>query len=326
MVPAEIDEAEVAAVVEQAVPAAQWADSRYFRRRFGGRLEQEVADHLRGLGHLAPADRAADTVAWVVAEIRSARTADEERARADARLAKERRERDELAAAEAAARARNPSLYREGLKADPAIREAILAHRINQAFHWTPLANLESVLRHGIRPRAYLERHRIPYEAHGYGFARKAYEYREFVAVSLYPQRGMINQASEPVLLVLGYSVIAQEGSFYAPGNTAAARYEFLELARRTGAADLHALFVDETSPTLIDWQSEVWVPGGVDPEFIEKIVVRDEAAATKVDAIQRGLGGRPPLQVEVVRDMNHSGWQGVTIALDLDGDPLAGL
>jgi len=279
--------------------------------------------HLRDSVQLSPADRGPSTVGWVVSEVRAARSADEERQRAAERNAKAAAERKARDAKEAADRARKPTLYRAGLKADAAIREAIQAHRIYHAYHWTPLSSLVSILRVGIRPRAFLDRHGIAYEQHGYGQSRKAFELRDFVAVSLYPQRGMANLALEPVVLALDPSVVAQEGAFYTSGNTAGAAYEFCLFSSWTTADDLHALYEGPDSSKLVNWQAEVWVPGGIDTEHIAGIIVRDQATAAKVAAVQQGLDRRP-LDVEIVPDLNHTGWLGTSI--DLGDDPFAGI
>lgn len=296
---------------------ARRLDADALWRRFGHGFDQEVTAFWNDMGHAGSQWRSSETIAWVVEEVRAELAASRARQEAE----REARARAARAVAEGI-RARQQAAEdrrwnRPDLKADPGFRAAILDHFVDAAFHWTPMGSLESVFINGIRPRALLDQRRIPYEAHSYGTFRKDREFSNHAAVSMYPQRGMMWKAEDPVLLRLDATVLAREGAFYVPGNTAASRFEFAEVSRFTTAQHFENLFIEPGSPTLVDWQAEIWIHGGVPPSDINTVFVRDESALRVAEtALLRGWdsGLAAP---SLVIDQDLSGRIELAISLD---------
>lgn len=291
---------------------ARALDWRAFERRFGAGFDAEARDVWDNTSHLEPERRRDEVFAWAMAQV--ATEASRHRAAQAESVEAERRRRiaaDALAETQEAAHWRRP-----WLKDDPAFRTAINAHGIDAAFHWTPLECVESILNRGIRPRSFLDSHGIWYERHSYGLWTKEIDFANHVVVSIRPQRGMFWQTPRAVLLRVDRRIVARNGAFYVPGNSASRWFGFYELSRRTSVDDLHALFQDPTSMDLIDWQAEVWVPTGIGARRIESIHVRDSSAAALVSrAVARSkLAARPP-QVTVDPELDGSR----VVSIDID-------
>jgi hypothetical protein len=309
----------LAAIIENARQSAHSTDSVMLRRRFGLRFVEEITTYWRSLEGTPDRERAESTIAWTVGQVRAERAADDARLRERERTAQHEAGRRKAEEVEAAGRRAFPSFHRPGMKADPALRDAIIAHRIRHAFHWTPLRSLASIMVGGIRPRAYLAQHGIEHERHSYGWERKAEDFGNCVAVSLYPQRGMMRAATEPVILVLDPSVLGQLGAFYARGNTAGAKYDYRETSRQTSAADFHALFETADSSTLVDWQAEIWIPGGIDADQVRGIVVQDQPTHDRVESLLAARSRSVPVQVNP--ELNGTGMMAFEIDINF-GDP----
>jgi hypothetical protein len=152
-------------------------------------------------------------------------------------------------------------------------------------YHWTPLANLRSVLTHGILCRRELERRGIRYRGHSYGALGKDRDFADYVCVSFYPQKGMMGRGTEsPVIIELPSWVTAIEGSFYCPGNSASSKYTFVEVATWTTLKHLDALFSRPDEPELNDWQAEVWIPNGIPTSAFQRVLFQnaDDLARSK--------------------------------------------
>lgn len=85
-------------------------------------------------------------------------------------------------------------------------------------------------------------------------------------------------RSENPALVALDPRVLALEGAFYAPGNTASGQLDFTRVSVLTQADDLDALFAGPWSRELVDWQAEIWIPGGVPADFIRAVFVTDRA------------------------------------------------
>jgi hypothetical protein len=267
----------LAVTLRRAHAAARRADPDAAWRRFGYNLELETTAFWESIPHATPQWRSDETIAWVVLEVQGERdthNAREAYRRITEAEAERRRVEAEHRRTEGEARER---WSRADLKQDPAFRRIVESRSIEAAFHWTPLRSLGSVLKHGIRPRARLDESGIAYEPHSYGIPRKVYEFRHHVAISIHPQKGMMWRADDPVLLALDPRALALEGAFYAPENTASAHVEFAAIRLLTAAAYLDALFREPGSRELIDWQAEVWIPGGVPADLIRAVFLVNE-------------------------------------------------
>lgn len=149
---------------------------------------------------------------------------------------------------------------------------ALRRHGRRTVYHWTPAHCLPSVLQQGILCRRELEARRIGYCPHGYGRPGKELDFAGHVCVSFYPQRGMMRaETGAPAVIVMTSEVVAIEGTFYCPENTAKAEYEFDTLVMKTAVADLDELFEGPNEWRLKDWQAEVWIPEAIPvPSFSE--------------------------------------------------------
>ncbi len=158
-------------------------------------------------------------------------------------------------------------------------------------YHWTPLSALPSVLTHGILCRDELERRGIAFVGHGYGGYGKEEDFAGHVCVSFHPQKGMMRSETGPTVLIeLPCRVVAAEGAFYCPENTAKSEYDFLSASQRTGLEHLDELFEGPGARRLVDWQAEVWVPYGVPVSQFGRVLFRDKEVVTMAMASCRGI------------------------------------
>jgi len=288
---------------------ARAVDHGAFERRFGTRFEAEATERWNEFDFVSDGRRVDEVLAWAVAEVQAEVAAIEraERVRLKRKAANEAAHRAQVEQREREAWART------WLKKDPRFRIAAANHETEAVYHWTPIGCLESIMGAGIRPRAYLDRHDIPYERHSYGTLQKAVDFSDHIAVSLRPQRGMFWHVEEAVLLVLDRRVLARNGAFYVPGNSASRLHDFAALRRRTSVEDFEALFADPHAREPADWQAEIWIPQGISPRRIEKVIVRDLAArAAAIRAIARYPGERSRPSIDIESDLNE--WTTVSL------------
>lgn len=159
-----------------------------------------------------------------------------------------------------------------------AIRGALARHRRAEVYHWTPAELLPSVLERGLLCRDQLAAQGIAFHPHSYGRAGKAEDFAGHVCVSFFPQKGMMrSESGPPALIVLPSTVIAAEGAFYCPENTARNEDDFDELKSRTEVEHLEELFEGPDEWRLIDWQAEVWIPEGIPTEEFRAVYFRNE-------------------------------------------------
>lgn len=303
----------LAATLAAARTKAKAVDVDAFDRRFQGKFEDEATRRWSDFDFVSAERRVDEVVAWAVAEVRAEVAASKiaKRQQVEREAAKEA---ERLALAER----REQALWAaRWLKPDPRFRLSASNHRIDAVYHWTPIRSLDSIMAVDIRPRAYLDRRGIWYEAHSYGTWQKALDFSGHVAVSLRPQRGMFSQVHDAVLLCLDRRVLARRGAFYVPGNSASRLHDFSTLQRRTSADDFEALFADPFAREPADWQAEIWVPDGISSRWIQRIIVRDRVA---FDAATRAIARAPDLQnppsIEIEPGLNE--WTETTALVDL--------
>ena len=137
------------------------------------------------------------------------------------------------------------------LKADaPAIIAALRRHGRFLLYHWSPTAAVPSVLQYGLLPRRELDARGIPYSPHGYGRARKEVEFGGHVGLTFMPHWGMMRgEAGPTAIFEIDASVVAIDGAFYCPDNTARNEYEFSDVSTWTTSTHLDDLF-DEACST----------------------------------------------------------------------------
>lgn len=156
-------------------------------------------------------------------------------------------------------------------------RQCLLRHRRPEVYHWTPACRLPSVLVHGLLCRRELDSRGIAYDPHSYGALGKEQDFSGHVCVSFYPQKGMMRtETGAPAILVMKSDIVAAEGTFYCPNNTARSEYVFDEISRRTAVEDLDDLFQGPTEWALRDWQAEVWIPVAVPASNISRVLFRN--------------------------------------------------
>lgn len=295
---------------------ARAVDRDAFDRRFRSSFDAEASGRWSEFDFVDVERRVGEVVAWAVTEVRAESVAMAAEAETTHRPQIERDASEAAARAAQTERRAQAAWARPWIKPDPRFRIAAANHGVDSVFHWTPLRSLDSILDAGIRPRAYLERHGIWFEPHSYGSWQKAVDFSNHVAVSLRPQRGMFWQLREAVLLAIDERVMARNGAFYSPGNSAGRMHDFNALHSLTAADDFEALYADPHATAPVDWQAEIWVPDGISPRRIKTIVVRDaEAFDATRSAIARGITTWHSPSVVVDADLNE--WAGGT-PLDL--------
>lgn len=188
------------------------------------------------------------------------------------------------------------------LKADSAEFAAALRRHGRQkpAFHWTPLSNLRGILQRGILCRSRLQTLGLKYTRHGYGTAGKEAQFGEYVCISLYPQKGMMQRATEPqALFEVRPELIYVEGVFYCPGNSAKNEYQFDDLVQKTTVADLDELFEGPNEWRLKDWQAEIWVPGYIAAGDIVRVNFANERIRDQAVDLCKDITGSLPKDFE---------------------------
>src|SRR4051794_1030254 len=304
------------ATLVRARAKARAVDPAAFDRRFGAGFDAEGTARWNEFEHASVEHRVDEVVAWAVAEVRSSVAAADqaERERVEREVA------DGVARTAQREEAERAAWSQPWMKTDDRFRISASNHAIAAVYHWTPVRCLGSILALGIRSRSYLDRYDIAYEPHSYGTWGKAAAFEHHVAVSLRPQRGMFWQVEDASLLVVDRRLLARNGSFYAPGNTASRTYDFATVSRRTSVEDLEALFAGPHDEAPADWQAEIWIPKGVHQRRIERIIVRDERAA---DAARRAVAGGSNLETPPAIEINGdlSEWTLSSLADDLVRD-----
>lgn len=180
-------------------------------------------------------------------------------------------------------------------KADgSAIVAALRRHTRSLLYHWSPTAAVPSVLQHGLLPRRELDARGIPYAPHGYGRAGKEVEFAGHVGLTFMPHWGMMRGESGPTAIFeIDASVVAIDGAFYCPDNTARNEYEFSDVSTWTTPAHLDDLFTGPTDWGLVSYQAEVWVPE-IPVEYIRTVHFRSvedrDEVLTQVASIAAGL------------------------------------
>jgi hypothetical protein len=182
------------------------------------------------------------------------------------------------------------------MKADaPAVLAGLRRHTRHVLYHWTPTSAVASVLQHGLLPRRELDARGIAYDPHGYGRAGKEDDFAGHVCLAFMPHWGMLSRASgPPAIIEIDASIVAIDGAFYSPDNTARNEYEFSEVSAWTTAAHLDDLFTGPTDWGLVSYQSEVWVPA-VPVEYIRMVHFRSEADRDEVLALLGSLATALP-------------------------------
>ncbi|MBA2557024.1 MAG: DUF4433 domain-containing protein [Chloroflexi bacterium] len=163
-----------------------------------------------------------------------------------------------------------------GMRPDIAeLRTTIERREITRVYHWTEAKNLESILQHGLRPRRWLRERRVATSFHSYGSPAKARQLEDYVGVMLRSHEGMIQHAHDPIVLELEPAVIGVAGTLFVPGNSARADLDVTNRASLTTVEAFDALFDDKAGDWLVDWQSEIWIPGHISPLSIMAVGVR---------------------------------------------------
>lgn len=169
------------------------------------------------------------------------------------------------------------------------IREVLVRHGRGAFVHWTPASAVPSILEHGLLCRRELEARGIPYEPHGYGRAGKEDDFSGHVCLGFLPHWGMMSRATGPsAILEVRAMVVAIEGAFYCPDNTARNDYDFAEVSSWDSPQHLDDLFEDPTSWKSANYQAEIWVPNGIAVDDIAEVCFRTEADR---DAVLTAIG-----------------------------------
>lgn len=181
----------LAATVAAARTKAGAVDRDAFDRRFGAKFDNEAARRWSEFDFVTGDRRVDEVVTWAVAEVKAEVAASDstkrQRMEREAAEESERRKRSAVEEAERLALAERRDQGRwaaDWLKLDPRFRLSASKHGIKALYHWTSIRSLDSILAVGIRPRVYLDRRGIWYEAHSYGTWQKAVDFSSHVAVS----------------------------------------------------------------------------------------------------------------------------------------------
>lgn len=229
------------------------------------------------------------------------------RKEAEERAARFREEAERLAAMElAAADAKRRAEERAAVRRQE-IKDAAERRKIQYLVHFTPIANLASILRHGLLPRAVMDQRvpRIPFvEVDQFRYDG---EHSRVSASVTFPNWKMFwtkrNDPSLPapwVVLVIKASVLWDRDCLFVRTN-AAKSGGALEDARAKGhSADAFeemfaASHVPRKRSTQENWttdpQAEVLVQQGVPVDYFAGVVVGDEAVGSSARAVVNQAG-----------------------------------
>jgi len=100
----------------------------------------------------------------------------------------------------------------------------------------------------------------------------------------------MKNEGGPSALIELPSRLVAIEGAFYCPENTAKSEYDFETASQRTGAEHLDELFTGQDQWWLVDWQAEVWIPGGLPVSEFRRVLFRNKAERDEALEGSRGI------------------------------------
>lgn len=175
------------------------------------------------------------------------------------------------------------------LKSDaPVILAGLRRHNRTALYHWAQAMAVPSVLQHGLLPRRDLDSRGIAYDPHGYGRAGKEEDFAGHVCLAFMPHWGMMRRESGPTAIFkIDASIVAVDGAFFCPENTARNEYDFSEVSTWTTATHLDDLFTGPTDWDLVSYQSEVWVPE-VPVDYIRSVIFR---TVEDRDAVLADLG-----------------------------------
>jgi hypothetical protein len=136
-----------------------------------------------------------------------------------------------------------------------------------------------------------MDRRRIAYDPHSYGAIGKELDFQGHVCVSFHPHKGMMKNESGPTALIeIPSRIVALEGAFYSPENTAKSEYDFDEVSQRTALEDLDSLFEGPDVWRLVDWQAEVWIPDGIPVAEFERVLFRNREDLDEALEASRGI------------------------------------
>lgn len=169
------------------------------------------------------------------------------------------------------------------------VREVLVRHGRHTFVHWTPASAVPSILEHGLLCRRELEARGIPYEPHGYGRSGKEDDFAGHVCLGFLPHWGMMSRATDPsAILEIRATVVAADGTFYCPDNTARNDYDFAVVSSWTSAQHLDDLFAGPTDWKSANYQAEIWVPDGIAVDDIRAVRFRSDE---DLDAVLAAMG-----------------------------------
>jgi hypothetical protein len=199
------------------------------------------------------------------------------------------------------ARSRTDASWDHPLVRDRAhlFREAVERHNLTALVHTTEAESVASIIEHGILSRSRLGTRGISVVGHGYGIPAKATDFQHYCAATLrLPHVGMSIRMADPAFVYVEPAIVAMLGTFFVPGNTASSAWTFDRAAIRTTPADFEALFNSPESADLLDWDSEVWIPGGIPRSFIATVKLQNHETLERTIVAASGtlaLMHRPP-------------------------------
>jgi hypothetical protein len=178
------------------------------------------------------------------------------------------------------------------------VRSIFQAHRTTQLWHYTRLANLESIIEFGaICCRAELERRGIAFESeHYYGTDEKRQILGEYVSCAHMPAWGMMqDEQEELVVMSLDLAAAEADGTCFCPGYAALGEYDANEIITWTTDQHLERLYTGLQATTTVRG-AEIFVPDRISADHIQRICF---FASASRDA-QR------PILIEAARRSQH--------------------
>jgi hypothetical protein len=180
-----------------------------------------------------------------------------------------------------------------------AIREELRRRGVGRVYHWTLASQIPSILQHGLVCPRDLQARSIKYETHGYGTVGKDKQFAGFIVLSFLPHWGMMARATGPTAIIeMTSAVLAIDGTFYCPGNSARNDYVFDEVSTWTQLDDLQDLFEGPDGYRVKDIQAEVWIPGTVPVSAFRRVLFRTEGDLNATYAASSHLQGTLPREL----------------------------
>ena len=156
----------------------------------------------------------------------------------------------------------------------PYLLDAIQRRKLATLYHYTPRANLPSILKHGILSRqAMRAKHIEPVHFHYWGHKWKQME--DYLCLCITPPRGMLKKETmKMVAVTVEPSIIAENGVYFSPLNSAKNEIVLDDILSRDTLDAFEDIFRYPEGLALKNDMVEIVVQGEVPKRFIRSVIL----------------------------------------------------